>query len=195
MKMSGFISLIFIYKMQAMDTQDLLSILRMRFEKHKTRHPNLKWENVVKKLEANPTKRASLQKMEESGGEPDVVDFDKKSGTFIFFDCSPESPKERRSWCYDKEALDKRKENKPKNNAMDVAKSMGIEILDETDYRFLQTLGAFDQKTSSWLKTPENIRKLGGAVFGDFRYGTVFVYHNGADSYYASRGFRGKLSV
>ncbi|WP_234110401.1 DUF4256 domain-containing protein [Chryseobacterium sp. R2A-55] len=178
-----------------MDTQDLLSILRMRFEKHKTRHPNLKWENVVKKLEANPTKRASLQKMEESGGEPDVVDFDKKSGTFIFFDCSPESPKERRSWCYDKEALDKRKENKPKNNAMDVAKSMGIEILDETDYRFLQTLGAFDQKTSSWLKTPENIRKLGGAVFGDFRYGTVFVYHNGADSYYASRGFRGKLSV
>ncbi|KMQ71957.1 DUF4256 domain-containing protein [Chryseobacterium koreense] len=178
-----------------MDTQDLLSILRMRFEKHKTRHPNLNWEEVLKKLEASPDKLSSLQKMEETGGEPDVVDFDKKTGEYIFFDCSPESPKERRSWCYDKEALDKRKENKPKDNVMDVAKSIGIEILSEADYRFLQTLGEFDQKTSSWLQTPENIRKLGGAIFGDFRYGTVFIYHNGADSYYAARGFRGKLRI
>lgn len=193
--MSGFISLIFIYKIEAMDTQDLLSILRMRFEKHKTRHPNLNWEEVLKKLEASPDKLSSLQKMEETGGEPDVVDFDKKTGEYIFFDCSPESPKERRSWCYDKEALDKRKENKPKDNVMDVAKSIGIEILSEADYRFLQTLGEFDQKTSSWLQTPENIRKLGGAIFGDFRYGTVFIYHNGADSYYAARGFRGKLRI
>lgn len=193
--MSGFISLIFIYKIEAMDTQDLLSILRMRFEKHKTRHPNLNWEEVLKKLEASPDKLSSLQKMEETGGEPDVVDFDKKTGEYIFFDCSPESPKERRSWCYDKAALDKRKENKPKDNVMDVAKSIGIEILSEADYRFLQTLGEFDQKTSSWLQTPENIRKLGGAIFGDFRYGTVFIYHNGADSYYAARGFRGKLRI
>mgnify|MGYP002393141664 CR=1 FL=1 len=193
--MSGFISLIFIYKIEAMDTQDLLSILKLRFEKHKTRHPNLNWEEVLKKLEASPDKLSSLQKMEETGGEPDVVDFDKKTGEYIFFDCSPESPKERRSWCYDKEALDKRKENKPKDNVMDVAKSIGIEILSEADYRFLQTLGEFDQKTSSWLQTPEKIRKLGGAVFGDFRYGTVFIYHNGADSYYAARGFRGKLRI
>lgn len=193
--MSGFISLIFIYKIEAMDTQDLLSILKLRFEKHKTRHPNLNWEEVLKKLEASPDKISSLQKMEETGGEPDVVDFDKKTGEYIFFDCSPESPKERRSWCYDKEALDKRKENKPKDNMMDVAKSIGIEILSEADYRFLQTLGEFDQKTSSWLQTPENIRKLGGAIFGDFRYGTVFIYHNGADSYYAARGFRGKLRI
>ncbi|WP_304342833.1 DUF4256 domain-containing protein [Chryseobacterium koreense] len=178
-----------------MDTQDLLSILKLRFEKHKTRHPNLNWEEVLKKLEASPDKLSSLQKMEETGGEPDVVDFDKKTGEYIFFDCSPESPKERRSWCYDKEALDKRKENKPKDNVMDVAKSIGIEILSEADYRFLQTLGEFDQKTSSWLQTPEKIRKLGGAVFGDFRYGTVFIYHNGADSYYAARGFRGKLRI
>lgn len=193
--MSGFISLIFIYKIEAMDTQDLLSILKLRFEKHKTRHPNLNWEEVLKKLEASPDKLSSLQKMEETGGEPDVVDFDKKTGEYIFFDCSPESPKERRSWCYDKEALDKRKENKPKDNVMDVAKSIGIEILSEADYRFLQTLGEFDQKTSSWLQTPEKIRKLGGAIFGDFRYGTVFIYHNGADSYYAARGFRGKLRI
>lgn len=193
--MSGFISLIFIYKIEAMDTQDLLSILRMRFEKHMTRHPNLNWEDILKRIEANPDKLSSLQKMEETGGEPDVVDFDKKTGEYIFFDCSPESPKERRSWCYDKAALDKRKENKPKDNVMDVAKSIGIEILSEADYRFLQTLGEFDQKTSSWLQTPEKIRKLGGAIFGDFRYGTVFIYHNGADSYYAARGFRGKLRI
>ena len=174
---------------------ELLSILKSRFDKNVNRHPKIKWEDVQKKLEQNPKKLESLQQMEETGGEPDVVDFDEKSGSFIFFDCSAESPKERRSWCYDREALDKRKEHKPKNNAADAAKSMGIEILDEQDYRFLQTLGAFDQKTSSWLKTPENIRKLGGAIFGDYRYGTVFIYHNGADSYYAARGFRGKLLV
>lgn len=174
---------------------ELLSVLKTRFEKNINRHPKIKWEDVEKKLYQYPKKLESLQQMEETGGEPDVVDFDKKLGSFIFFDCSAESPKERRSWCYDREALDKRKEHKPKNNAMDTAKSMGIEILDEQDYRFLQTLGEFDQKTSSWLQTPENIRKLGGAIFGDYRYGSVFIYHNGAESYYAARGFRGKLLV
>lgn len=133
--------------------------------------------------------------MENFGGEPDVVGFDEKSGEFLFFDCSVESPKERRSYCYDREALDKRKENKPKNNVLDAAKDLGIELLTEKDYRFLQTLRNFDMKTSSWLKTPEKIRKLGGAIFGDFRYATVFIYHNGAESYYAARGFRGKLNV
>jgi hypothetical protein len=133
--------------------------------------------------------------MEETGGEPDVVDFDEKSGEYIFFDCAAESPKEQRSFCYDREALEKRKENKPKNNAIDAAAEMGIELLTEEDYRYLQTVGSFDTKTSSWLETPENIRKLGGAIFGDFRYGTVFIYHNGAESYYAARGFRGKMKV
>lgn len=174
---------------------EILQTLQNRFEKNLHRHNDLKWTEIRQKLEAHPKKLESLQKMEETGGEPDVVGFDKNSGEYIFFDCSPESPKERRSFCYDKEALDKRKENKPKNNALDIAASMGIELLTEEDYHYLQTLGDFDNKTSSWLKTPENIRKLGGAIFGDFRYGTVFIYHNGADSYYAARGFRGKLSV
>mgnify|MGYP003612875461 FL=1 len=138
---------------------------------------------------------AVLQKMEETCGEPDVVDFDEKSGEYIFFDCAAESPKERRSLCYDRDALEKRKENKPKNNAIDAAAEIGIELLTEEDYRYLQTVGSFDTKTSSWLETPENIRKLGGAIFGDFRYGTVFIYHNGAESYYAARGFRGKMKV
>lgn len=178
-----------------MDKNLLLKTLETRFKANMHRHENLKWENVQQKLETQPKKLETLQKMEASGGEQDVVGFDEKSGEFLFFDCSTESPKERRSYCYDKEALDKRKENKPKNNALDVAKDLGIELLSEEDYRFLQTLGNFDMKTSSWLKTPENIRKLGGASFGDFRYATVFIYHNGAESYYAARGFRGKLKV
>lgn len=178
-----------------MDKNLLLKTLQTRFNENMHRHENLKWENVQQKLETQPKKLETLQKMEASGGEPDVVGFDEKSGEFLFFDCSTESPKERRSYCYDREALDKRKENKPKNNALDVAKDLGIELLSEEDYRFLQTLGNYDMKTSSWLKTPENIRKLGGAIFGDFRYATVFIYHNGAESYYAARGFRGKLKV
>ena len=133
--------------------------------------------------------------MEETAGEPDVVDFDQESGEYVFVDCAAESPKERRSLCYDRDALEKRKENKPKNNAIDAAAEIGIELLTEEDYRYLQTVGSFDTKTSSWLETPENIRKLGGAIFGDFRYGTVFIYHNGAESYYAARGFRGKMKV
>lgn len=176
-------------------SHSLLETLETRFEENPQRHKDLKWSEIHQKLEANPKKMESLQKMEESGGEPDVVGFDKKSGEYLFYDCAAESPKERRSFCYDKVALDKRKENKPKNNATDAASAMGIELLTEEEYRYLQTLGNFDTKTSSWLKTPENIRKLGGAIFGDFRYGTVFIYHNGADSYYASRGFRGVLKV
>ncbi|MBU4537857.1 MAG: DUF4256 domain-containing protein [Weeksellaceae bacterium] len=175
--------------------EEMLSILENRFQKNSHRHKGLNWSDVQQKLEAHPKKLENLQKMEETGGEPDVVGFDKDSGEYLFFDCSAESPKERRSFCYDKAALDKRKENKPKNNALDAAASMGIELLTEDEYRYLQTLDDFDIKTSSWLKTPENIRKLGGAIFGDFRYGTVFIYHNGADSYYAARGFRGKVKV
>ncbi|MBW8361873.1 MAG: DUF4256 domain-containing protein [Kaistella sp.] len=177
------------------NSSSILPTLQTRFEENMQRHKDLKWPEIEKKLEANPKKIESLQKMEESGGEPDVVGFDKKSGEYLFYDCAAESPKERRSFCYDKAALDKRKENKPKNNAMDAASAMGTELLTEEEYRYLQTLGNFDTKTSSWLKTPENIRKLGGAIFGDFRFGTVFIYHNGADSYYASRGFRGVLRV
>ena len=176
-------------------SQEMLSTLQKRFLEHMHRHTDLDWQKIHHKLEGNPEKLAVLQKMEETGGEPDVVDFDEKSGEYIFFDCAAESPKERRSFCYDRDALEKRKENKPKNNALDKAAEMGIEILSEEDYRYLQTLGSFDTKTSSWLKTPDNIRKLGGAIFGDFRYGTVFIYHNGAESYYAARGFRGKLKV
>lgn len=176
-------------------SQELLSTLQKRFLEHMHRHTDLDWQKIHHKLEGNPKKLAVLQKMEETGGEPDVVDFDEKSGEYIFFDCAAESPKERRSFCYDRDALEKRKENKPKNNALDKAAEMGIEMLSEEDYRYLQTLGSFDTKTSSWLKTPDNIRKLGGAIFGDFRYGTVFIYHNGAESYYAARGFRGKLKV
>lgn len=176
-------------------SQEMLSTLQKRFLEHMHRHTDLDWQKIQHKLEGNPKKLAVLQKMEETGGEPDVVDFDEKSGEYIFFDCAAESPKERRSFCYDRDALEKRKENKPKNNALDKAAEMGIEMLSEEDYRYLQTLGSFDTKTSSWLKTPDNIRKLGGAIFGDFRYGTVFIYHNGAESYYAARGFRGKLKV
>lgn len=176
-------------------SQELLSTLQKRFLEHMHRHTDLDWQKIHHKLEGNPKKLAVLQKMEETGGEPDVVDFDEKSGEYIFIDCAAESPKERRSFCYDRDALEKRKENKPKNNALDKAAEMGIEMLSEEDYRYLQTLGSFDTKTSSWLKTPDNIRKLGGAIFGDFRYGTVFIYHNGAESYYAARGFRGKLKV
>lgn len=176
-------------------SQEMLSTLQKRFLEHMHRHTDLDWQKIHHKLEGNPKKLAVLQKMEETGGEPDVVDFDEKSGEYIFFDCAAESLKERRSFCYDRDALEKRKENKPKNNALDKAAEMGIEMLSEEDYRYLQTLGSFDTKTSSWLKTPDNIRKLGGAIFGDFRYGTVFIYHNGAESYYAARGFRGKLKV
>lgn len=198
MLISNFPNFEFKIKLMSSETttpEEMLSILENRFQKNSHRHKGLNWSDVQQKLEAHPKKLENLQKMEETGGEPDVVGFDKDSGEYLFFDCSAESPKERRSFCYDKAALDKRKENKPKNNALDAAASMGIELLTEDEYRYLQTLDDFDIKTSSWLKTPENIRKLGGAIFGDFRYGTVFIYHNGADSYYAARGFRGKVKV
>jgi hypothetical protein len=175
--------------------EKLLEILKTRFEKNMNRHNGLEWEKVQAKLETNTEKLWSLYEMERTGGEPDVVGFDKETGEFIFYDCSPESPKGRRSVCYDREALESRKKHKPQNNAIDMARDMGIEILSEEQYRELQKLGHFDTKTSSWVKTPENIRKLGGAIFCDRRYDTVFVYHNGADSYYASRGFRGSLRV
>ncbi len=174
-------------------TAELLKALKTRFEKNMARHEGLKWSDVEAKLEANPAKLWSLDAMEETEGEPDVVGFEK--GEFIFFDCSAESPKGRRSYCYDRAALDSRKEHKPANSVIDVAKEMGIELLSEEQYRFLQTLGKFDLKTSSWVLTPPEIRKLGGAVFCDRRYDTVFWYHNGAESYYAARGFRGCLRV
>ena len=159
------------------------------------RHQGFAWASVQARLDANAEKMWSLQEMERTGGEPDVVGHDKKTGEYIFYDCSAESPKDRRSLCYDREALDSRKENKPKNNAVDMAADMGIELLTEQQYRELQDLGNFDTKTSSWVKTPSDIRKLGGALFCDRRYGTVFVYHNGAESYYAARAFRGSLRV
>src|SRR5207249_3308944 len=171
--------------------EELLRALKARFEKNMNRHKGLEWAKVQAKLEANTEKLLSLNEMERTGGEPDVVSHDKKNGEYIFFDCSAESPKDRTSLCYDREALDSRKEHKPKNNAMDMAAAMGIELLTEEQYRELQNLGDFDTKTSSWLKAPADIRKLGGAIFGDRRYGRVFVYHNGAQSYYAGRGFRG----
>lgn len=173
----------------------LLKTLQTRFEKNTNRHSGMYWKKVQAKLEANPEKLWSLNEMETTGGEPDVVGFDKKTGEYIFFDCSAESPAGRRSFCYDQQALDSRKENKPKNSAMNLAATIGIEILTEEQYRELQQLGKFDLKTSSWVKTPADIRKLGGAVFCDRRYDTVFVYHNGAESYYAARGFRGSLKV
>ena len=176
-------------------SQEMLSTLQKRFLEHMHRHTDLDWQKIQQKLETNPKKLSILQKMEETAGEPDVVDFDQESGEYVFVDCAAESPKERRSFCYDREALEKRKENKPNNNAIDAAAEIGIELLTEEDYRYLQTVGSFDTKTSSWLETPENIRKMGGAIFGDFRYGTVFIYHNGAESYYAARGFRGKMKV
>ena len=174
---------------------ELITILKTRFEKNPARHENIKWENVQKKLESNPERLWSLSEMERTEGEPDVVSYDKKSDEYLFFDCSAESPKGRRSLCYDRKALDSRKENKPANSAIDLASEIGIEILDEAQYRHLQSLGNFDLKTSSWVKTPEDIRKLGGAVFCDKRYNTVFLYHNGAESYYSARGFRGFLKV
>jgi hypothetical protein len=175
--------------------EQLLKIVKTRFEKNMHRHNGLDWAKVEAKLNANTEKLWSLNEMENTGGEPDLVDHDKKTGEYIFYDCSPESPKDRRSLCYDREALESRKEAKPKNNAVDLATTMGIELLSEEQYRDLQKLGNFDTKTSSWLLTPSDIRKLGGAIFADYRYGTVFVYHNGAESYYAARGFRGSLKV
>jgi hypothetical protein len=182
-------------KLSGEGKKQLLKVLKARFEKNSKRHKGLEWEKVAARLEAKPGKLWSLDEMERTGGEPDVIAFDKKTGEFIFCDCSPETPKDRRSLCYDREALDKRKEHKPKNSAMDAAEEMGINMLTEEEYQELQKLGSFDTKTSSWLKTPDNIRKLGGAIFGDFRFGRVFIYHNGAESYYAGRGFRGKLRV
>ncbi len=175
--------------------QELLNTLKARFEKNMNRHKGLEWTKVQAKLEANTGKLSSLNEMEETGGEPDVVRHDKKTGEYIFYDCSAESPKSRRSVCYDREALESRKEHKPKNNAIDMAAAMGIELLSEEQYRELQKLGNFDTKTSSWIRTPSDIRKLGGAIFADYRYGNVFVYHNGAESYYAARAFRGSLRV
>jgi hypothetical protein len=175
--------------------EELLGALRARFEKNMNRHKGLEWDAVQIKLEANAERLWSLSEMERTGGEPDVVGHDKKTGEYIFYDCSAESPKGRRSVCYDREALESRKEHKPKDNAIDMAAAMGIELLAEEQYRELQKLGNFDLKTSSWVKTPADIRKLGGAIFCDRRYDTVFVYHNGAESYYAARGFRGSLRV
>ncbi|MBA2621231.1 MAG: DUF4256 domain-containing protein [Acidobacteria bacterium] len=174
---------------------DLLGALKVRFEKNMNRHKNLEWTEIEAKLEANPEKLWSLGEMERTGGEPDVVGFDKKTGEYIFYDCSAESPKERRSVCYDREAHESRKEHKPKDNAVDMAAAMGIELLTEEQYRELQKLGNFDAKTSSWVQTPANIRSLGSALYCDFRYNTVFVYHNGAESYYAARAFLGSLRV
>jgi hypothetical protein len=174
---------------------ELLKILKIRFEKNTNRHKGIEWFKLQEKLEGNTAKLWSLNEMEITGGEPDVVSYDKKTNEYFFYDCSAESPKDRRSICYDREALNSRKEFKPKNNAVDMASEMGIEILTEGQYRELQKLGSFDLKTSSWVKTPAEIRKLGGAIFCDRRYDTVFVYHNGAESYYAARGFRGLLKV
>ncbi len=175
--------------------EEILKALQSRFEKNMNRHQGLEWSKVQAKLEANAEKLCSLHEMERTGGEPDVVGHEKKTGEYIFYDCSAESPKSRRSLCYDREALDSRKENKPKGNAMDMAAAMGVELLTEEQYRGLQKLGEFDTKTSSWVKTPSFIRKLGGALFCDRRFDTVFLYHNGAESYYAARGFRGSLRV
>lgn len=175
--------------------EELLKVLKARFEKNKNRHKGIEWTKVQAKLEKNSGKLWSLNEMERTGGEPDVVDYDRKSGEYIFYDCSAESPNGRRSLCYDAEALASRKENKPKDSAANMAKTMGVELLTEEQYRELQKLGGFDLKTSSWVKTPADIRKLGGAIFCDRRYDKVFTYHNGAESYYAARGFRGVLKV
>ena len=182
-------------KLSSQQTEDLLKTLKARFEKHMNRHKSINWGKVEERLRANPDKLWSISEMERTGGEPDVVAHDKKTGEYIYYDCSAESPNGRRSLCYDRQALESRKEHKPKDSALDMATSMGIEILSEEDYRNLQQLGEFDLKTSSWVKTPAEIRKLGGAIFCDRRYNTVFLYHNGAESYYAARGFRGALRV
>ena len=181
--------------MKAKEREDVLKTLKTRFEKNKSRHKGLEWAKVQAKLEAHAGKLWSLHEMERTGGEPDVVGHDKKTGEYVFQDCSAESPAGRRSFCYDREALNSRKENKPKDSAMDMAAAMGVELLMEEEYRELQQLGKFDLKTSSWVKTPTAIRKLGGALFCDRRYDTVFLYHNGAESYYAARAFRGSLRV
>jgi len=182
-------------ELSATQREALLSILQTRFEKNRNRHTGVEWATIQARLEANRGKLWSLNEMEITGGEPDVVGHDKKTGEYIFYDCSAESPKDRRSICYDHEALESRKEHKPENSAVEMAADMGIELLTEEQYRDLQQLGVFDTKTSSWIKTPAAIRKLGGAIFCDRRYNTVFVYHNGAESYYAARGFRGALRV
>ena len=182
-------------KLSAKERDALLATLKARFEKNAARHKGLAWDAVRARLEAKPAKLQSLSAMEASGGEPDVIAWDKKTGELVFCDCSPETPSGRRSICYDREALDARKEHKPKTSAMDLAKEYGIELLDEDEYRELQKLGEFDLKTSSWVKTPADVRKRGGALFCDRRYGRVFTYHNGAESYYAARGFRGILKV
>jgi len=181
--------------MKKAESLALIETLKSRFEKNKKRHAGIDWDKVQEKLTASPKKLDALGEMERTGGEPDVIGFDKKTGEFIFCDCSAESPAGRRSICYDKKALDSRKENKPGGSALEVAVAMGIEILTEQEYRELQQLGEFDKKTSSWIKTPSNIRDLGGALFCDRRYNTVFVYHNGAESYYAARSFRGRLKI
>ena len=181
--------------LSASEREELIKTLKVRFEKNMNRHKGLDWANVEARLEANGDKLRSLREMESSGGEPDVIGHDKKTGEYIFFDCSAESPKGRRSVCYDHEALNARKEHKPKDSALNMASAMGIELLTEQQYRELQKVGEFDLKTSSWVQTPAAIRKLGGALFCDRRYDTVFLYHNGADSYYAARGFRGSVRV
>lgn len=183
-------------KLSAKERDALLGILQNRFEKNMKRHKGLEWKNVEARLvKTKPEKLWSLHQMEQTGGEPDVIQFDKKTGSYTFCDCSAETPKGRRSICYDHEALESRKEHKPENSAVQMAEDMGIELLTEEQYRALQTVGPFDTKTSSWLKTPVDIRKLGGAIFGDYRFGQVFIYHNGAESYYGVRGFRGMLQV
>lgn len=182
-------------KLSAQQKSDLLAILKTRFEKNRNRHKGIEWNDVLKNINADAEKLWSLNAMEQTGGEPDVVGFDKKNGEYIFFDCSAESPKGRRSICYDHEALEKRKEHKPDDSAIEMANDMDIEILTEEQYRELQQLGEFDTKTSSWVKTPVAIRKHGGAIFCDRRYNHVFTYHNGADSYYAARGFRGCIKI
>ena len=182
-------------ELTANQRDELVAALKSRFEKNMNRHKGLEWAKIEAKLKANSEKLWSLSEMERTGGEPDVIGFDKTTGEYIFFDCSAESPKERRSLCYDRAALDSRKEHKPKDSALDMAVAMGIELLNEEEYRALQKLGKFDLKTSSWIATPSDIRKLGGALFCDRRYDTVFTYHNGAESYYAARGFRGSLKV
>ena len=182
-------------KLTVNEQEELLNTLKTRFEENMPRHKGLKWDKVQAKLEKSPAKLWTLHRMESTGGEPDVVAFDKKSGEFVFYDCSPESPKERRSLCYDRAALDSRKQHKPKDSAMDMANEMGVEMLSEEEYRSLQETGEYDLKTSSWVLTPSEVRSLGGAIFCDRRFNRVFTYHNGAESYYASRGFRGKVRV
>lgn len=182
-------------KLSPTESQDFIQVLKNRFESHRHRHQAMGWSKIQTRLEAHPEKLWSLYQMEKTGGEPDVVNYDKQTGEYVFYDCSKESPKGRRSLCYDRKALQSRKKFKPKDNAMDVATAMGIELLSVAQYQDLQKLEAIDLKTSSWIKTPEEIRSLGGALFGDNRFGTVFIYHNGAESYYAARGFRGFLKV